>query len=54
MQIGHLKKGLNPVSVGELAFGSPHMSLALKTGIVVGIIGLAVSKQIYIYIYIIP
>lgn len=39
--IGNLKKGLNPLSVGELAFGSAHMTLAIKTGIVVGIIGLA-------------
>lgn len=42
MQIGHLKKGINPPSVSELAFGSPHLILAIKTGIVVGIIGLAV------------
>ncbi|XP_030507176.1 sulfate transporter 3.1 [Cannabis sativa] len=39
--IGHLKKGLNPLTVSELAFGSPHLTLAIKTGIVVGIIGLA-------------
>ncbi|POO02105.1 SLC26A/SulP transporter [Trema orientale] len=39
--IGHLKKGLNPPSVSELAFGSPHLTLAIKTGIVIGIIGLA-------------
>ncbi|KAL5542010.1 hypothetical protein UlMin_009720 [Ulmus minor] len=39
--IGNLKKGLNPPSISELAFGSPHLTLAIKTGIVTGIIGLA-------------
>ncbi|KAG7028882.1 Sulfate transporter 3.1 [Cucurbita argyrosperma subsp. argyrosperma] len=39
--IGHLKKGLNPPSATDLAFGSPHLLIAIKTGIIVGIIGLA-------------
>ncbi|GLU08913.1 hypothetical protein SLE2022_257970 [Rubroshorea leprosula] len=39
--IGHLKKGLNPPSVSELAFGSPHLMTAIKTGFIIGIIGLA-------------
>ncbi|MBA0870770.1 hypothetical protein Goshw_016962 [Gossypium schwendimanii] len=39
--IGHLKKGLNPPSASDLAFGSPHLMAAIKTGIVIGIIGLA-------------
>ncbi|KAK8497693.1 hypothetical protein V6N12_018811 [Hibiscus sabdariffa] len=39
--IGHLKKGLNPLSVSDLAFGSPHLMAAIKTGIIIGIIGLA-------------
>ncbi|XP_022722611.1 sulfate transporter 3.1-like [Durio zibethinus] len=39
--IGHLKKGLNPPSLSELAFGSPHLMAATKTGIVIGVIGLA-------------
>lgn len=39
--IGHLKKGLNPLSVSELAFGSPFLMVAIKTGIITGIIGLA-------------
>lgn len=43
MQIGHLKKGLNPPSVSELAFGSPYLTTAIKTGIITGVIGLAVS-----------
>lgn len=47
LQIGHLKKGINPLSVSELAFGSPHLSSAIKTGIITGIIGLAVSIQKY-------
>lgn len=39
--IGHLKKGLNPLSASELAFGSPHLMAAVKTGIIIGVIGLA-------------
>ncbi|XP_030543417.1 sulfate transporter 3.1-like [Rhodamnia argentea] len=39
--IGHLKKGLNPPSVTELAFGSPHLMAAIKVGIITGIIALA-------------
>ncbi|CAL8073872.1 unnamed protein product [Prunus armeniaca] len=39
--IGHLKKGLNPPSVSELAFGSPYLTTAIKTGIITGVIGLA-------------
>ncbi|KAL8100772.1 hypothetical protein AgCh_032862 [Apium graveolens] len=39
--IGHLKKGLNPVSITHLAFGGEYMSTALKTGIVTGVIALA-------------
>ncbi|KAF2284263.1 hypothetical protein P3X46_027625 [Hevea brasiliensis] len=39
--IGHLKKGLNPPSVSDLAFGSPHLMTAIKTGIITGVIALA-------------
>ncbi|KAL0457162.1 UNVERIFIED_CONTAM: Sulfate transporter 3.1 [Sesamum latifolium] len=41
--IGHLKKGLNPPSLSELetAFGSAHLSAAIKTGIITGVIALA-------------
>ncbi|XP_052169897.1 sulfate transporter 3.1-like [Diospyros lotus] len=39
--IGHLKKGLNPISITDLAFGSPYLSTALRTGIVTGVIALA-------------
>ncbi|CAI9118397.1 OLC1v1019962C1 [Oldenlandia corymbosa var. corymbosa] len=39
--IGHLKKGLNPPSLSELAFGSPYLMLALKTGVITGVIALA-------------
>ncbi|KAG5240643.1 sulfate transporter [Salix suchowensis] len=39
--IGNLKKGLNPVSVSELAFGSPYLGTAIKTGIITGFIALA-------------
>ncbi|XP_022979229.1 sulfate transporter 3.1-like [Cucurbita maxima] len=39
--IGILKKGLNPLSVSDLVFGPPHLPIAIKTGIIIGIIGLA-------------
>ncbi|GMI69977.1 sulfate transporter 3;1 [Hibiscus trionum] len=39
--IGHLKTGLNPPSASDLAFDSPHLMAAIKTGIIIGIIGLA-------------
>ncbi|PSR86092.1 Sulfate transporter 3.1 like [Actinidia chinensis var. chinensis] len=39
--IGQLKKGLNPPSITDLAFGSAYLSTALKTGIVTGVIALA-------------
>ncbi|KAF9605073.1 hypothetical protein IFM89_013743 [Coptis chinensis] len=39
--IGHLKKGLNPPSFTDLAFGSPYQKTAIKTGLITGIIALA-------------
>nr|XP_010917792.1 sulfate transporter 3.1 [Elaeis guineensis] len=39
--IGYLKRGLNPPSATTLNFSSPYMMVALKTGIVTGIIALA-------------
>ncbi|KAK3013777.1 hypothetical protein RJ639_010136 [Escallonia herrerae] len=39
--IGHLKKGLNPPSITNLAFGSEYLTTALKTGIITGVIALA-------------
>ncbi|KAF2325245.1 hypothetical protein GH714_025664 [Hevea brasiliensis] len=39
--IGHLKKGLNPPSFGDLVFVSPHLTTAIKTGIITGVIALA-------------
>ncbi|KAI3819356.1 hypothetical protein L1987_13185 [Smallanthus sonchifolius] len=39
--IGELKKGLNPVTIMDLSFGSQHLSSTIKTGIVTGIIALA-------------
>ncbi|KAJ8494125.1 hypothetical protein OPV22_015846 [Ensete ventricosum] len=39
--IGYLKKGLNPPSLSDLVLSAPHMMVALKTGIVTGIIALA-------------
>ncbi|KAH7666192.1 sulfate transporter 3 protein [Dioscorea alata] len=39
--IGYLKKGLNPPSLTTLVFSPPYMMIALKTGIVTGIIAMA-------------
>ncbi|KAI4342719.1 hypothetical protein MLD38_027309 [Melastoma candidum] len=39
--IGRLSKGLNPLSVDVLAFGSPYLATAIKTGIITGAIALA-------------
>uniref|UniRef100_A0A2P2NFI0 Uncharacterized protein MANES_05G080400 n=1 Tax=Rhizophora mucronata TaxID=61149 RepID=A0A2P2NFI0_RHIMU len=39
--IGHLKKGLNPPSFGDLVFMSPYLATAIKTGIITGVIALA-------------
>ncbi|KAK9146606.1 hypothetical protein Sjap_006509 [Stephania japonica] len=39
--IGHLKKGLNPPSLTDLAFGSQYLTTSIKTGIVTGVIALA-------------
>ncbi|XP_022959986.1 sulfate transporter 3.1-like [Cucurbita moschata] len=39
--IGELKKGLNPVSITDLVMVSPHLSIAIKTGIITGVIALA-------------
>ncbi|KAL2469838.1 Sulfate transporter 3.1 [Abeliophyllum distichum] len=39
--IGDLKKGLNPLSVSDLAFRSPHIMTAIKTGIITSVIALA-------------
>lgn len=44
-QIGELKKGLNPPSIMDLSFGSAYMTTAIKTGIVTGVISLAVSTR---------
>ncbi|XVE73080.1 hypothetical protein DITRI_Ditri11bG0089100 [Diplodiscus trichospermus] len=41
VQIGNLKKGLNPPSFGDFVFTSPYMSTAVKTGVITGIIALA-------------
>ena len=42
-QIGHLPKGLNPPSANMLYFSGPDLELAIKTGIVTGILSLTVS-----------
>lgn len=43
LQIGKLKKGFNPLSLSELIFGSEYLTTTIKTGVITGIIGLAVS-----------
>ncbi|KAK9280881.1 hypothetical protein L1049_003772 [Liquidambar formosana] len=51
--IGNLKKGLNPLTVTDLAFGSPYLSTAIKTGIITGVIalaeGIAVGRSFAMY-----
>ncbi|KAF5179095.1 Sulfate transporter 3.1 [Thalictrum thalictroides] len=47
--IGELKKGLNPITVTDLAFGSPYLMTAIKTGMITAIIALAVSHFYYFY-----
>ncbi|KAM7462838.1 hypothetical protein LguiA_030959 [Lonicera macranthoides] len=51
--IGHLKKGLNPPSISELTFVSPYLTVAIKTGIITGIIalaeGIAVGRSFAMY-----
>ncbi|GER34256.1 sulfate transporter [Striga asiatica] len=53
--IGHLKKGLNPSSLSELeaSFGSAHLLMAIKTGIITGIIalveGIAVGRSFAVF-----
>lgn len=49
MQIGYLKKGINPPSVTSLEFSPPYIMIALKTGIITGIIALAVSLPLLFY-----
>ncbi|KAH1072033.1 hypothetical protein J1N35_024361 [Gossypium stocksii] len=39
--IGNLKKGLNPLSFGDLVFTKPYITTCLKTGFITGIIALA-------------
>ncbi|KAL8262078.1 hypothetical protein R6Q59_026127 [Mikania micrantha] len=39
--IGELKKGLNPITIMDLSFGSQYLSTTIKTGIVTGVIALA-------------
>lgn len=43
LQIGHLPKGLNPPSSNMLYFNGPFLAVAIKTGIVTGILSLTVS-----------
>lgn len=39
--IGALKKGINPPSFGDFVFNSPYFPVALKTGLVTGMIAMA-------------
>ena len=43
VQIGHLPKGLNPTSSNMLYFRGPYLGVAIKTGLITGILSLTVS-----------
>ncbi|KFK30874.1 hypothetical protein AALP_AA6G037000 [Arabis alpina] len=51
--IGELKKGINPPSITHLVFTSHYVTLALKTGIITGVIalaeGIAVGRSFAMY-----
>ncbi|GMP90938.1 hypothetical protein CsSME_00041852 [Camellia sinensis var. sinensis] len=51
--IGELKKGLNPLSIMDLSFGTPYLSTIIKTGIITGVIalaeGIAVGRSFAMY-----
>ncbi|XP_060181215.1 sulfate transporter 3.1-like [Lycium barbarum] len=51
--VGKLKKGLNPVSITDFSFGAPYLSIAIKTGIVTGVVslaeGIAVGRSFAMY-----
>lgn len=42
-KIGELPKGLNPPSSNMLYFNGPYLALAIKTGLVTGVLSLTVS-----------
>ncbi|RDX63224.1 putative sulfate transporter 3.4 [Mucuna pruriens] len=48
--IGHLPKGVNPPSSNMLYFSGPYLALAIKTGIITGILSLTVSCLLVTYI----
>lgn len=50
-QIGHLPKGLNPPSLNMLYFSGPYLGVAIKTGIVTGILSLTVSCLIQTFYF---
>ncbi|KAJ6813541.1 putative sulfate transporter 3.5 [Iris pallida] len=39
--VGDLKKGVNPITIGQLQFKSEHFGVALKAGLIAGFIALA-------------
>ncbi|KAJ0971281.1 hypothetical protein J5N97_019240 [Dioscorea zingiberensis] len=39
--VGPLNKGLNPISIGDLVFSSPHLKYAVNAGLISGLIALA-------------
>lgn len=41
-QVGDLKKGLNPLSISQLTFEAKHVEIAVKAGLMSGILALAV------------
>ncbi|KAK8930955.1 putative sulfate transporter 3.5 [Platanthera zijinensis] len=41
IEVGDLKKGLNPITISHLQFKTPYVSVAIKAGLITGIIALA-------------
>lgn len=48
-QVGHLKKGINPISIKDLNFESKYLPATIKAGLITGLVALAVSKLNYSY-----
>lgn len=44
LQVGHLKKGINPPSINRINFDSKYISGPLKGGVITAMVALAVSN----------
>lgn len=47
-QVGHLNRGINPLSIDDFVFDSKYTSVLLKAGLVTAILGLSVRTNISI------